>query len=92
MYFLLIGLGFMFIEIGLIQRISVFMGHPILCPQCRPVQHHPIDGAGKLAFAKVNAGPAGRHPFWLSLLVDLSTGTSSLAARIDPLRRSNPQD
>ena len=28
-YFLLIGLGFMFIEIGLIQRISVFLGHPV---------------------------------------------------------------
>ena len=28
-YFLLIGLGFMFTEIGLIQRISVFMGHPV---------------------------------------------------------------
>lgn len=28
-YFLLIGLGFMFVEIGLIQRISVFLGHPI---------------------------------------------------------------
>jgi hypothetical protein len=27
-YFLLIGLGFMFIEIGLIQRMSVFLGHP----------------------------------------------------------------
>src|SRR4051812_3536235 len=29
LYFALIGLGFMFIEIGLIQRISVFLGHPI---------------------------------------------------------------
>jgi hypothetical protein len=29
LYFLLIGLGFMFIEIGLIQRISVLLGHPI---------------------------------------------------------------
>jgi hypothetical protein len=27
-YFLLIGLGFMFIEIGLIQRMSPFLGHP----------------------------------------------------------------
>jgi hypothetical protein len=27
-YFLLIGLGFMFVEIALIQRVSVFMGHP----------------------------------------------------------------
>jgi hypothetical protein len=28
-YFLLIGLAFMLVEIGLIQRISVFLGHPI---------------------------------------------------------------
>jgi len=28
-YFLLIGLGFMFIEIGLIQRLSIFLGHPV---------------------------------------------------------------
>ena len=28
-YFLLIGLAFMFVEIGIIQRISVFLGHPI---------------------------------------------------------------
>jgi hypothetical protein len=28
-YFVLIGLGFMFIEIGLIQRISVYLGHPV---------------------------------------------------------------
>ena len=28
-YFALIGLGFMFVEIGIIQRISVFLGHPV---------------------------------------------------------------
>jgi hypothetical protein len=28
-YFLFIGLGFMFIEIGIIQRISIFLGHPV---------------------------------------------------------------
>lgn len=28
-YFLLIGIGFMSIEIGLLQRMSVFLGHPI---------------------------------------------------------------
>ncbi len=27
-YFLLVGLGFMFIEIGLLQRLSIFLGHP----------------------------------------------------------------
>ncbi len=28
-YFMLIGMGFMFIEIGMLQRFSVFLGHPI---------------------------------------------------------------
>ena len=28
-FFLLIGLGFMFIEIGVMQIMSVFMGHPV---------------------------------------------------------------
>ncbi len=29
LYFGLIGLGFMFIEIGIIQRVSLFLGHPV---------------------------------------------------------------
>jgi hypothetical protein len=28
-YFLLIGLGFMLVEIGVIQRLSLFLGHPV---------------------------------------------------------------
>src|SRR5207249_8690480 len=28
-YFTLIGIGFMMVEIGLLQRMSVFLGHPI---------------------------------------------------------------
>lgn len=28
-YFLLIGVGFMMVEIGLLQRMSVFLGHPV---------------------------------------------------------------
>jgi hypothetical protein len=28
-YFVLIGLGFMFVEIGLIQRISIYLGYPV---------------------------------------------------------------
>lgn len=28
-YFALIGLGFMFVEIGIIQRVSLFLGHPV---------------------------------------------------------------
>ena len=29
LYFALLGLGFMFVEIGLLQRLSVFLGHPV---------------------------------------------------------------
>lgn len=29
LYFLFLGLAFMFVEIGLLQRLSVFLGHPI---------------------------------------------------------------
>ena len=29
LYFALIGLGFIFIEIGIIQRVSLFLGHPV---------------------------------------------------------------
>ena len=29
LYFALIGLGFMFVEIGMIQRVSLFLGHPV---------------------------------------------------------------
>jgi len=29
LYFTLIGLGFMFVEIGIIQRVSLFLGHPV---------------------------------------------------------------
>ena len=28
-YFFLTGLGFMFVEIGVIQRVSIFLGHPV---------------------------------------------------------------
>lgn len=29
LYFMLIGMGFMFVEIGLLQRFTVFLGHPM---------------------------------------------------------------
>lgn len=29
LYFMLIGLGFMFVEMGLIERMSLFLGHPV---------------------------------------------------------------
>ena len=68
-YFLLIGLGFMFIEIGLIQRISVFMGHPIYALSVVLFSIILSTGLGSLLSEKLMpARPVGIL-FWLSLLV-----------------------
>jgi hypothetical protein len=68
-YFLLIGLGFMFIEIGLIQRISVFMGHPIYALSVVLFSIILSTGLGSLLSEKLMpARPAGIL-LWLSLLV-----------------------
>ena len=42
-YFALIGSGFMMVEIALLQRMSVFLGHPSLRAKCRSVQPDPVD-------------------------------------------------
>ena len=42
-YFLLIGLGFMFVEMGLIQRISVYLGHPIYGLAIGALRHYCVD-------------------------------------------------
>ena len=46
LYFTLIGAGFMFVEMGLIQRLSVFLGHPVY-------------GLGVLLFTIIAAAGAG---------------------------------
>ncbi len=46
LYFTLIGAGFMFVEMGLIQRLSVFLGHPVY-------------GLGILLFTIIAAAGAG---------------------------------
>ena len=61
-YFLLIGLGFMFIEIGLIQRISVFMGHPIYALSVVLFSIILLDGLGSLLSEKLMpARPAASY-------------------------------
>jgi hypothetical protein len=68
-YFLLIGLGFMFIEIGLIQRISVFIGHPIYALGVVLFSIILSTGLGSLLSEKLMpVRPAGIL-LWLSLLV-----------------------
>lgn len=68
-YFLLIGLGFMFIEIGLIQRISVFIGHPIYALSVVLFSIILSTGLGSLLSEKVKLASPTSVLIWLSLLV-----------------------
>jgi len=82
-YFALIGSGFMMIEIGLLQRMSVFLGHPVYALSVvlfslilwtgfgsLASERAPLDGPGKLAaWSLVSAAYVFALPFWLPPLL-----------------------
>ena len=84
-YFALIGVGFMMIEIALLQRMSVFLGHPIYALSVvlfslilwtgfgsMASERVRLDGAAKLvAWSVASAAYLFALPFWLPLLFDL---------------------
>jgi len=84
-YFALIGVGFMMIEIALLQRMSVFLGHPvyalsvvlfslILWTGLGSVasERMRLDGAGKLvAWSVASAAYLFALPFWLPIVFGL---------------------
>ena len=67
-YFLLIGLGFMFAEIGLIQRISVFLGHPVYALSIGLFSIILSTGLGSLLSERLTPTRTGHFVFWLGLL------------------------
>jgi hypothetical protein len=67
-YFLLIGLGFMFAEIGLIQRISVFLGHPVYALSIGLFSIILSTGLGSLLSERLKPTRPGHFMFWLGLL------------------------
>ena len=68
-YFLLIGLGFMFIEIGVMQRMSVFMGHPVYALSITLFSIILSTGIGSLLSEKFAPSRPAEILLWLSLLV-----------------------
>jgi hypothetical protein len=85
-YFALIGVGFMMIEIALLQRMSIFLGHPVYALSVvlfslilstgfgsMASERAPLAGAGLLvAWSVATAAYLFALPFWLPpLLVDL---------------------
>jgi hypothetical protein len=83
-YFILIGLGFMFVEIGLIQRISVYLGHPVYGIAIGLFGIIVSTGLGSLCSSRLSlltglrfqlwAGALGLYlillPYWFPMLVD----------------------
>jgi hypothetical protein len=85
-YFGLIGIGFMMVEIGLLQRMSVFLGHPTYALSVVLFSLILWTGVGSMASERVRLAGAGKLvawsvasacylfalPFWLPpLLADL---------------------
>ena len=67
-YFLLIGLGFMFAEIGLIQRISVFLGHPVYALSIGLFSIILSTGLGSFLSERLPPTRRGHFIAWLGLL------------------------
>jgi spermidine synthase len=84
-YFALIGLGFMFVEMGLLSRLNVFIGHPTLALASLLGGIIFFTGVGSLLSGKVpleNPVVARLYPLLPALLV------VCVALAIDPVMRS----
>jgi hypothetical protein len=68
-YFALIGLGFMFIEIGIIQRVSVFLGHPVYGLAIGLFSMIFSTGIGSLISERVRLDTPGKILVWAASLV-----------------------
>ncbi len=68
LYFALIGLGFMFIEIGIIQRVSLFLGHPVYGLAIGLFSIILSTGAGSLISERVKLDTPGKLAGWAVLL------------------------
>jgi hypothetical protein len=67
-YFLLIGIGFMTIEIGLLQRTSVYLGHPMYALSVLLFTLILSTGLGSLISERLKLDSFPRFACWASLL------------------------
>lgn len=66
-YFALIGIGFMMVEIALLQRISVFLGHPVYALSVVLFSLILSTGIGSLASERAKLGSGPRLIGWSAL-------------------------
>ena len=74
LYFALIGLGFMFVEIAVIQRVSVFLGHPVYGLSIGLFSMILSTGLGSLASEGFRLDTPVRLVGWAALLALLLAG------------------
>ena len=67
-YFLLIGLAFMFVEIGLIQRISIYLGHPVYGLAIGLFGIIISTGVGSLLASRLRLASGARLLLWAAIL------------------------
>jgi hypothetical protein len=69
LYFLLIGLGFMLVEIGVIERLSIFLGHPVYGLAVGLFGIILTTGAGSLLSDRLPLATPARALAWSALTV-----------------------
>src|SRR5207237_10653868 len=67
-YFLLLGTGFMFVEIALVQRFSLFLGHPVYSFSIALFAIILSTGAGSLLSERLRLGTQAHFVIWAALL------------------------
>jgi hypothetical protein len=80
-YFSLIGLGFMLIELGLMQRFSILLGHPIHSLSITLMSMILAAGIGSLLSERIAPSPRGRL-VWLPLFAAGVAASGALAGRV----------
>lgn len=89
LYFLLIGLGFMLVEIAFLQRVSTFLGHPTYALSVVLFSVILSTGAGSFVSNWVSIRDPGRIVVWLVLLggylLTLPLWISSAFLELEPL-------
>ena len=86
-YFGLIGLGFMLVEMGILSRLNVFLGHPTLALSVLLGGIILFTGFGSLASSRIKLGPvtagAGAWARWFPVLPAVTIVGAQLA--LDPV-------
>jgi len=75
-WFMLIGLGFMLLEVALLQRMSIFLGHPVYSLSVVLFSLVLSTGLGSLLSERVTLLNTGKRSLWVGLTALLASALS----------------